>query len=157
VVEDERRVQHVDQHLGLRVVGPEDGGGHAELAGRTAHQPGQQARVQCAHHAEAVEGDHERREHVYAVDLTRRRQAALQPAQDALQVTRGELGLTQAERLDEQHLVLAREARHEVVLIGLELRLPVGKPDADDVPAGELHSCGISRSRMRSNSAWACS
>ena len=157
VVDDERRREHVEQRLRLRVVRPEDGGGHAQPAGRTAHEPRQQAGIERAHGGEAVQRNHERGEDVDAVDLARRCNAAAQAPQDALEVTRGELRLTQPERLDEQHPVVARQPRHQVVLIGLQLGLPVGEADADDVPVAELHSCGIRRSRMRSNSAWACS
>ena len=65
------------------------------------------------------------------------------------QVTRGELWLAQPERLDEQHAVVARQPGHQVVLIGLQLGLPVGEADAQDMTVLEGHSCNDTASMGR--------
>jgi hypothetical protein len=49
----------------------------------------------------------------------------------------GEGGAAQAPRLDEQDAVLARQARHQVMLVGPQLGVPVGEADAHDVAAAE--------------------
>ena len=82
-----------------------------------------------------VQRQHQRREHVQPVGRARRREPAPQPARDPREVAPGELRPAQAERLDEQHAVLARQARHQVVLVGPQLGVPVGEADAHDVAA----------------------
>ena len=98
---------------------------------------GSRRRVERAHHAVAVQRQHQRREHVQAVAARGGAEAASQPARDAREVAPGELRLAQAERLDEQHAVLARQARHQVVLVGPQLGVPVGEADAHDVAAAQ--------------------
>ena len=71
------------------------------------------------------------------VDRARRRESAAQPPRDAREIAPGQLRAAQAERLDEQHAVLARQARHQMVLVGPQLGIPVGEPDAHDVAALE--------------------
>ena len=58
----------------------------------------------------AVKGQDQRREHVQPVDLARGREAAAQAPRDPLDIPPGELRPAQAERLDEQHAVIARQA-----------------------------------------------
>ena len=51
-------------------------------------------------------------------------------------------GRSHAGVFDEQHAVGAGQARHQVMLIGPQVRLPVGEPDADDVAAVQGHAIG---------------
>ncbi len=145
VVDDERGVEHVDQRLGLRDVAPQDRLVHAQARRGAADEGGEQPRVERADDARAVQRQHERREHVQSVRLARGREATAQPAPDASEVAPGELRAAQAERLDEEDAVLAREARHQVVLVGPQLGVPVGEADAHDVAAVELGGLGHRR------------
>ena len=79
------------------------------------------------------------------VDRARGGEAPAQPPPDARQVAPGELRLAQAERLDEQHAVLECETGHEVMLVGPQLGVPVGEPDAHYVAA--LKAWGIAHRR----------
>ncbi len=74
-----------------------------------------------------------------AVERARWAKAGAKPAQKAGEISGGERRPPEAKRLDEQHLVVRGEAVHEVVLVGPELRLPVGEADADDVSAHQRH------------------
>ena len=161
VVDDERRVQRVEQRLGLRHVAPEHRARPQPGSARAApHEARQQPGVDRARGGAGVQRQHERRQDVDALgDLARRRQPAAQAARDPGHVAAGDGGAPQAQRLDEEDAAAARrEAGHQVLLVRPQLGVPVGEPDADDVAAGEWgHSGGIRRSRMRSNSSWASS
>ena len=111
VVDDQRRLKRLDQHLCLRHVRPQDRRVQAEPARGAPHERRQQAGVERARQPAAMERQHERREDVQPVHDSRGREAAPQPPGDARQVAPRELRLAQAERLDEQHPVLARQAR----------------------------------------------
>ena len=78
-----------------------------------------------------------------SVDARGAPQAAAQPPRDPREVAAGELRRSQAERLDEQHAVLAREAAHQMVLVGPQLGVPVGEPDTDDVAIAQTWEAGI--------------
>jgi hypothetical protein len=137
VVDHQRGRQRVDQHLGLGNVAPQDRPAHPQAGGGSLDQPRQQARVERAHGAAAVQRQYQRRQHVQPVDGAWRRDAASQPARDARQVSSGQLGPAQPQRLDEQHPVLARQTGHQVLLIGPQLGVPVGESDAHDVAAAQ--------------------
>ena len=66
-------------------------------------------------------------------------------------VAAGQLRPAQPERLDEQHAVARGEPRHQVVLVGPQLRVPVGEADAHDLAAGE-RSCPECSRRRRGGS-----
>ena len=82
-----------------------------------------------------VQGEHQRGEHVQPVDCARRRQPAPQPPPRCAHVAPGQLGPAQPQRLHEQDPVLKREPLHQVVLVSLQVGVPVGEPNADDVAA----------------------
>ena len=77
-----------------------------------------------------------------SVSRARWREAAPQSRCDSREVAARELRAPQAERLHEQHPVLARQARHQVVLVGPQLGVPVGEPDAHDVASSQVGVVG---------------
>jgi hypothetical protein len=110
VVDHQRRLERVEQHLRLRHVGPQDRPPDAQSARGSAHERRQQPPVERAHRPVAVKGQHQRREDVEAVHGPWWGKAAPQPPPHAGQVTPRQLRLAQAEGLDEQHAILPREA-----------------------------------------------
>ena len=84
VVDDERGVERVEQHLGLRHVGPQDRPAHAQPARGAAHERRQQPRVEPPRGRARVQRQHQRGEHVQPVRRARRREPPPQALQDAL-------------------------------------------------------------------------
>jgi hypothetical protein len=64
-------------------------------------------------------------------------ESAPQPPRDPGEVAAGQLRLAQAKRLHEQHAALARHARHQVLLVGPQLGVPVGEPHAQDLASAQ--------------------
>ena len=81
---------------------------------------------------------------MHAIDHPWTGEAPTQPANNARNITAGELWLAKPKRLHEQHAVLAREPRHQVLLVRPQLRVPVGEADAYDVPAAQSSRLGCS-------------
>jgi hypothetical protein len=75
---------------------------------------------------------------VQAIDGTRRSEAASQPARDPLEVAPRELRAPQAEGLDEEDAVGSGKARHQVLLVRPQVRVPVREPETDDVAIAQV-------------------
>ena len=135
VVDDRGRLERLDEPVRLRHVAPQDRPLEAERARGAADLGAQQARVEAPEAAAPVERDHERRQHVQAVDRARPRRRALHAARHPAQVAARQARLAQPERLQEQHPVAARQARHQVLLVGPQLGVPLAEAEADDVAA----------------------
>ncbi len=157
--------QRVHELLGLRDVGPEQRARRAPR--RPAHLRAQQEPVERAHGGVAVQRQDQRRQDAQAVTATGAAQPADQAPRQTAQVAPGDLRAAQAERLDEEHVVVAGEPAHQVLLVGPELGVPLGEADADDGASREGHvepwssgrygPSGSRRGRSRSNSSIACS
>ena len=80
-----------------------------------------------------------------SVDRPWWREATPQSARDPGEVAASQLGLAQAERLDEQHSVVLCQTRHQMVLIGPQLGIPVGESDTHDVSAAQGSRVGHPR------------
>ena len=149
VVDDERRVERLEQRLGLRDVGPQDRLAEPEPPRRAAHQAAQQPRVERAHGARcrAAGGPAAR-----ARAGRRRARGGAQPApqapRDPAQVAPGELRPAQARATRRTAPgCRARQPRHQVLLVRPQLGVPVGEADADDVAAAQAVGGRPRRSR----------
>ena len=139
VVDHRLGIEGVEKDLGLRDVPPQHRCAQPQAPRREPNREPEQVAVQHADHRARMERDDQRREDGDAVSLPRRPEPAPQPARDPPQITpRAEVGPAQAERFDEQDATPGRrEPRHQMVLVGPDLVVPVVEADADDVAAGE--------------------
>jgi hypothetical protein len=150
VVDDPDGLERVDQPLRLRHVAPQQRPLHTELAHGAPDLEAKQPGVQARDATPPVEGDHQRREHVQPVDRARPGERLAQAARHPGEVRAREARPAQPERLQEQHPVVLGQPRHQVLLVGPQLRVPLPEAEADDRTPLDLHRVALRTSRSAS-------
>ena len=145
VVEHLGRRQDVDQRLCLWHERPQQRVSHVELGDRASDELRQQRGVDASQQLVGVKRQHQRSEHMQAVDLPQRVHRTGQTSADATQVAGSQLRAAQSQRLDEQDPVVHRCAHEQMLLVGEQVGVPVGEAHTHDVASAQRHARQLRR------------